>query len=449
MTSPVSSAVSSPSHVAPSHVVVIGAGIVGTATAYELALRGVSVTLVERREGAGLETSRANGGQLSACEVAPWAGPEVPGLILKWFGRADAPFRLRPKPDPEQWLWLMRFLRRCRASARAERVLPNLELALLTRARLDAYRENFAADGRTLDMDHAQNGILRVFRERHGLEEAREGIGRMTQAGVEQRELSPAECVELEPALASSFQKDEIAGGIYCPSDGMGDAHLFSRELAAAAERLGVRFRASEEVEAIEVHDGKTTGVRLADELVAADAVVVAAGPMTARLLRPLGLRLPIYPVKGYSVTLPLEDAEAAAPNVSITDESRKVVVSRLGNRLRAAGQAEIGGYDLTLEMPRARSVFQALTGLMPQMGALEPRAEYWCGLRPMSPDGSPIIGELASRNRTIRGLYVNSGHGTLGWTMGAGSAASLADLICGSAPQLDLTPFSHKRFSL
>lgn len=444
MTSPASSAASS-----PSHVIVIGAGIVGTATAYELALRGVSVTLVERREGAGLETSRANGGQLSACEVAPWAGPEVPGLILKWMGRDDAPFRLRPKPDPEQWLWLMRFLKRCRASARAERVLPNLQLALLTRARLDAYRDTFAERGESLDMDHAQNGILRVFRERHGLEEARKGIGRMAQAGVEQRELSPAECVELEPALASAFQKDEIAGGIYCPSDGMADAHLFSRELAAAAERLGVRFRTASEVKAIEVHDGKATGVRLADELVAADAVVVAAGPMTARLLRPLGLRLPIYPVKGYSVTLPLEEAELAAPNVSITDEARKVVVSRLGNRLRAAGQAEIGGYDLTLEMPRARAVFHALTGLMPQMGALEPRAEYWCGLRPMSPDGSPIIGALTARGRAIPNLFVNGGHGTLGWTMGPGSGAALADLICGSAPQLDLTSFSHKRFSL
>ncbi|NIJ42470.1 D-amino-acid dehydrogenase [Parvibaculum indicum] len=447
MTSPASS--SAPSHVAPSHIVVIGAGIVGVATAYELALRGASVTLLERREGAGLETSRANGGQLSACEVAPWAGPEVPGLILKWMGRDDAPFRLRLKPDPEQWLWLMRFLSRCRASARAERVLPNLQLALLTRARLDAYRAAFAGRGETFDMDHAQNGILRVFRDRHGLAEAREGMARMDAAGVEQRELSPTDCVALEPALAAAFQKDEIAGGIYCPSDGMGDAHLFCRELAAAAESLGVRFRAGEEVEAIEVHDGKTTGVRLADELVAADAVVVAAGPMTARLLRPLGVRLPVYPVKGYSVTLPLEEeAGPMAPNVSVTDEARKVVVSRLGNRLRAAGQAEIGGYDLTLEMPRARSVFQALTGLMPQMNPLEARAEYWCGLRPMSPDGSPVIGELAARSGPIQGLFVNGGHGTLGWTMGAGSAAALADLICGSAPQLDLTPFSHKRFS-
>lgn len=436
------------SNVAPSHVVVIGAGIVGVASAYELALRGVSVTLVERREGAGLETSRANGGQLSACEVAPWAGPEVPGLILKWMGRDDAPFRLRLKPDPEQWLWLMRFLSRCRAGARAERVLPNLQLALLTRARLEAYREAFADRGETLDMDHAQNGILRVFRDAHGLKEARQGMARMAQAGIEQRELNPADCVELEPALASAFQKDEIAGGIYCPSDGMGDAHLFSRELAAAAERLGVRFRTASEVEAIEVHDGRTTGIRLADELVAADAVVVAAGPMTMRLLKPLGIRLPIYPVKGYSVTLPLGESELAAPNVSITDEARKVVVSRLGTRLRAAGQAEIGGYDLTLEMPRARSVFHALQGLLPQMGPLESRAEYWCGLRPMSPDGSPIIGALTARGRPIQGLFVNGGHGTLGWTMGAGSAAALADLICGSAPQLDLTPFSHKRFS-
>ncbi|MEQ8267617.1 MAG: D-amino acid dehydrogenase [Parvibaculum sp.] len=423
------------------HVIVIGAGIVGVSTAYELALRGLGVTLIEEREGAGLGTSYANGGQLSACEVAPWAGPEIPGLILKWLGRSDAPFRLRPKMDPDQWLWLIRFLARCRTSARRERIPPNLELALLTRARLAAYAAEFEGAGASLDYEHKARGILRIFRDRHGLDEAIAETKLISQAGVEQVPLTPAQCIELEPALASAMQRGDIAGGLYSPSDGSGDAHLYSAGLAAGAARLGVRFLTDRPVESIVTAGGRVSGVLTAEGPIEADAVVVAAGAGTAALLKPLGIRPWIYPLKGYSVTLPAP--EGNAPEVSITDEERKIVISRLGNRLRAAGQAEVGGYDLTLEPARAASVLNALEALFPQVGPERGAAEFWCGLRPMTPDGSPVIG----RAGPFSNLFINGGHGTLGWTLGAGSGAALADLICGSAPQLDLSPFSIRRF--
>lgn len=426
---------------APRSAIVIGAGIVGVSTAYELALRGVKVTLVEAREGVGLGTSYANGGQLSACEVAPWAGPEIPGLILRWLGRDDAPFRLRPKMDPEQWLWLFRFLLRCRASARAERIPPNLELALLTRARLAAYEREFAAAGAPLDFQRKEKGILRIFRDAHALHDAERESALITRMGLEQKRLTPAECAALEPALGAAMQRGDIAGGLYAASDSSGDAHLFSRRLAEGAERLGVAFLHGTGVTRILAEGGKAIGVETVQGVIEADAVIIAAGTETRALLAPFGIRSWIYPLKGYSVTLPAP--EGNAPEVSITDEARKIVISRLGHRLRAAGQAEVGGYDQMLDPARARSVMDALEGVLPQTAPHRAEAEFWCGLRPMTPDGSPVVGAVPG----IAGLFVNSGHGTLGWTLGPGSAAALASHLCDAAPQPELSPFSLGRF--
>lgn len=423
-------------------IVVVGAGIIGVTTAYELAERGHQVTLLDRREGAGLETSYANGGQIGASEVAPWAGPEVPGLVLRWLGRADAPFRLRLKADPEQWLWLLRFLTRCRASARAERILPNLALALLSQARMDAIATRLEGEGAPMAFDEKRAGILQIFRHASGLKDAAADIEKMRRAGLEQTVLSARECVDLEPALGPALQKGDIAGGIHCPSDRSGDAHRFTTRLAEEAQRMGVAFITGAEVTNFESRGNRITGVRTRAWLFGADAVVLAAGVGTARLARLAGLRIPVYPLKGYSVTLPVKDD--AAPSVSLTDEARKIVISRLGGRLRTAGTAEVGGYDTTLEMPRARSVLAATLDLFPQMNDAAEAAEFWTGLRPMSSDGSPIIGQAGR----FTNLYLNTGHGSLGWTLGAGSAAALADAICGTRPQLDLTPFGIKRFS-
>lgn len=430
-----------PPQTAPETVIVVGAGIAGVSTAYELALRGVKVTLIDQRGGAGEGTSYANGGQLSACEVAPWAGPEIPWLVLKWLGRDDAPFRLRPKMDPEQWLWLMRFLMRCRTSARRERIGPNLELALLTRARLEAYKEEFAQAGARFDYERKEKGILRIFRDAHELGEAEREAAPLARMGVGQERLTPAECIALEPALAPAMQRGDIAGGLYAASDGSGDAHLYSLALAEGAKRRGAAFLANADVRRLVTDGARIRGVETSEGLMEADAVVLAAGAGSQALLRPLGLRSYIYPVKGYSVTLPAP--EGNAPEVSITDEARKIVVSHLGGRLRAAGQAEVGGYDLTLEQGRAKSVMDSLESLFPQTGSSRGAAEYWCGLRPMTPDGSPVLGAVPR----FCNLFMNSGHGTLGWTLGAGSAAVVADLICGGALQLDLGPFYISRF--
>lgn len=424
-------------------VVVIGAGIVGVTTAHDLAEAGHDVTLIEQREGAALETSFANGGQLSACEAIPWAGPEVPWLVLKWLGRADAPFKLSLKPDPDQWRFLWRFLLRCRTSARLERIRPNLELALATRQRMSEIETACAAEGHPISYDRKSAGILRLFHDEAEWQAAASLIGRMAESGVSQSLLDPAQCVAREPALASAFQRGEIIGGIYSPDDGSGDAALFTQALAQRAERLGMRFLKGVTVVGFEKHADRIGCVITSHGLQPADAVVIAAGVGSADLARKLGFYLPVYPLKGYSVTVPLETTAEAMPNVSLTDEARKVVISRLGNRLRAAGKAEIAGYDLTLDGARARSVFQAVESLMPQIAPQADKADYWCGLRPMSPDGSPIIGTAPG----ISNLYLNTGHGSLGWTLGAGSAVAITGLLGGQKSAVDLSPFKIGRF--
>jgi D-amino-acid dehydrogenase len=274
------------------------------------------------------------------------------------------------------------------------------------------------------------------------MREAATGADVMRKAGLEQDVLTAQQCVALEPALGPAFQKGEIVGGVYCPSDRSGDAHIFTRELAARMSVRGVTFITGTDVTGFESKGERVTAVVTETSRVPADAVVLAAGVATARLARLAGARIPVYPLKGYSVTLPV--VTGAAPTLSVTDEARKIVLSRLGDRLRVAGTAEIGGYDTNIEMPRARSVLDATLDLLPQMNEAADRAEYWTGLRPMSSDGSPLIGQAGR----FTNLYLNTGHGSLGWTLGAGSAAALADLICGTAPQLNLSHFNIKRFS-
>jgi D-amino-acid dehydrogenase len=422
-------------------IVVVGAGIIGVTTAYELADRGHQVTLLDSRAGAGLETSFANGGQLSASEVAPWAGPEVPWLVLRWLGRADAPFRLKLKADPEQWLWLLRFLTRCRAAARAERVLPNLSLALLSRARMDAIADKLHNE--SIDYDEKRAGILRLFHHEAAMKTASAELARMSDAGLEQTILNPRECLDLDPALAAANEAGAFIGGIYCHSDRSGDAHKYTSRLVEHAQRLGVAFVSGAEVTGFETQGDYIMGVRTRAWTFDADAVVLAAGVGTPRLAKMAGARIPVYPLKGYSLTLPIE-SDMIAPHVSMTDEARKIVVSRLGNRLRVAGTAEVSGYDATIEMRRARSVLKATTALFPQMKNVEDRVEYWSGLRPMSSDGSPILGQAGR----FQNLYLNTGHGSLGWTLAAGSASVLADLIQARESEIDVTPFNIKRFS-
>lgn len=423
----------------PRKIVVIGGGIIGVATAYRLRRDGHDVTLVEKEQGPGLETSFANGGQVSAGEVAPWAGPGVPTQALKWLGRADAPLRLRLKADPEQWKWLWRFWRRCSLKAQRDGAERNVGLALLSRDILQETLDDLSAKGFEADFDRKQEGILRVFATEAEVEHAGIEAKRLDAFGLVQEKLSATECVALEPALASAHQRGEVAGGVYSRGDQSGDAYKFTCALAEATEEMGVTFLYGEKVAKLERTGNRITHVRTNLRRLEADAVVLAAGVMSPHLLD--GVNLPVYPVKGYSVTLNVPD-DGSAPKVSVTDEARRIVVSRLGNRLRAAGQAEVAGYDRTVEPDRAQSVLAAVRALFPALGEdLEP--EFWCGLRPMTPDGVPVLGRAPDRDN----LYLNTGHGTLGWTLAMGSAALLAELISGSEPSVDPENFSASRF--
>ncbi len=424
---------------APQKIVVVGAGVIGVATAYRLRRDGHEVTLIDKESGPALETSFANGGQLSAGEVAPWAGPGVPTQALKWLGRADAPLRLRLKADPAQWKWLWRFWWRCSLKAQRDGAERNVGLALLSRKILQETLDDLSAKGMALEFDRKEKGILRVFATDAEVDHAAEEAMRLEPYGLHQEKLSAQECVALEPALASAHQRGELAGGVYSRSDQSGDAYRFTDALARAIEEMGVTCLYGETVAKLERQGDRITHVRTNLRRLEVDAVVLAAGVMSPGLLD--GVTLPVYPVKGYSVTLDVPD-DGSAPVVSVTDEVRRIVVSRLGNRLRAAGQAEVAGYDRTVEADRAQSVLDALRALFPALGEdLEP--EFWCGLRPMTPDGVPVLGKAPGRDN----LYLNTGHGTLGWTLAMGSAALIADLLSGRKPSVDPDVFSASRF--
>jgi D-amino-acid dehydrogenase len=412
-------------------VVVLGAGVVGVAAAYFLARAGAQVTVIERAGSVAQATSYANGGQLSAESAGPWANPEAIPIALGSLLREDGPFKLRLRADPALAAWVFRFLRNCTpARARLNRARL-LALGLYSRRMLSDLLVDIP-----LDFDHRTRGILELYREPRAFEREKRAAAEVSPAAA--RVLSASECVELEPALAE--RRSAIAGGIHYPQDASGDARRFTEGLAAALERRGVRFEFNRRLRALRA-SGTTIVAALTDDgACEADAYVLALGCDSAAIVRPLGLRLPIYPVKGYSVTLPVEGA-SGVPEISIGDEARKIVIARLGARLRAAGTAELAGYDLTLNPVRARAVLSGLLDLFPRAG--DPaRAEFWAGLRPMTPDGAPILGATAYRN-----LFLDTGHGTLGWTLACGSGRLVADLATGHTPEVPLAEYGLERF--
>ena len=404
-------------------IIVLGAGVVGVAGAWYLARDGHEVTVIDRQPGAALETSFANGGQITAGHAEPWAKPSVIPKILGWLGREDAPLLFRPRASWAQWRWGLGFLREC-LPGRFERHRRTLAgLARYSRACLRALRAEL-----DLRYDHLERGILHFATNRRDFDAmARHAHGRA---------LSAAECLAIEPALEHSH--DPVVGGVYEPDDESGDACRFTQQLARHAEQRGVAFRFGEAIEAIETAGDAVSAVRLRDAgRVTADAYVVSLGAYSPLLVGPLGIRIPVYPLKGYSITLPLGPAELeAAPTVSLTDEAFKIVISRLGNRLRAAGTAELAGYDTGLNAARCAAIARRLRELFPALGAAT-TVENWAGLRPATPSNVPVIGRTRFRN-----LYMNTGHGTLGWTLACGSASALADLVSGRPPQVDF-PFA------
>jgi D-amino-acid dehydrogenase len=415
-------------------IVILGAGVVGVATAWYCLRAGHEVVVVDRQPGAGLETSFANAGQLSYGFAAPWAAPGLPWKALKWLAMKHRPLVLWPRPDPAMIGWLLRLLANCSPEAFARNRERMLRLALSSKRAMASLRQEtgIAYDGQS-------RGTLQLFRRPEQMEAARREAPALAALGLEHGLLDAEGCIAREPAL--SLVRARIAGGLFLPGDETGDAHLFTQRLAALAEQQGAVFRYGTVVRAILVEGGRAVGVTTGAEAIRGDAVVVAAGSYSPALLAPLGIRIPVYPVKGYSLTVPLEDP-AAAPVSTVMDETYKVGITRLGDRIRIGGTAELAGFSLRLRAARRATLEAALTTLFPR-GGDPAKGRFWTGLRPMTPDGTPIVGPTR-----LPGLFVNTGHGTLGWTMAAGSGRLLADLISGTEPEIAAEDLGPSRYA-
>jgi D-amino-acid dehydrogenase len=410
-------------------VFVLGAGVVGITAAWYLARAGHEVTVIEREAGAGAQTSFANGGQISVSHAEPWANPAAPRHVLKWLFKEDAPLLFRLRADVRQWEWALRFLRECVPSRTRDNIIQIVRLGLYSRESLKALRAETA-----IEYDHLERGILHFYTNQQSYDDAVAPAKLMSEIGCDRRLRSREECIDIEPALASC--RDRLAGGTYTAADESGDAHLFTVRLAALAAARGVKFLYGHRIEALEHTGSAVTRLRVADpegqsRHMQAEAYVVALGSYSPLMLRPLGIRIPVYPVKGYSVTLPVLEP-SLTPSVSLTDDEYKLVMSRLGERMRIAGTAELNGYNTELNQTRCRAILRRFESLFP--GATDnTRPLFWTGLRPATPGNVPLIGRTYMSN-----LYLDTGHGTLGWTHACGSGRAIADIVSGKKPDVD-----------
>ncbi|WP_348752270.1 D-amino acid dehydrogenase [uncultured Aquincola sp.] len=410
-------------------VIVLGAGVTGVTSAWFLQQAGHEVTLIDRQPGAGLETSFANGGQISVSHAEPWANPGAPMKVLKWLAREDAPLLFRLRPDAQQWLWGLQFLRECTPARTRHNIRQIVNLGLYSRSTLQQLRSQL-----NLPYDHLTKGILHFYTSQQEFDAAQEPARVMREHGCELDMKTADECVQIEPALAQC--RDRIVGGSMTPSDESGDAHAFTQGLARHAQAAGVRFLNNTRIVGLERDGDRLQAVQVADadgvvRREAADAFVLCMGSYSAAFARQLGITLRIYPAKGYSVTLPVID-RAHSYNVSLTDDEYKLVFSRLGDRLRIAGTAELNGYDTALNLVRCEAIVRRTRELFPQMTDGQ-GARYWTGLRPATPSNVPYIGRSKIGN-----LFLNTGHGTLGWTHSCGSGRAIADIVSGRVPELD-----------
>jgi len=414
-------------------VLVLGSGVIGTTSAYYLARQGFEVVVVDRQAGPALETSHANAGQVSPGYASPWAAPGVPLKALKWLFQKHAPLAIRLTGDANQYLWMAQMLRNCTAARYAVNKERMVRLSEYSRDCLDELRQEtgIAYEGRQL-------GTTQIFRTQQQVDAAAKDIAVLERSGVPFELLDRDGVARVEPALAAV--KHKLAGGLRLPNDQTGDCFLFTNRLAEEARRLGVEFRFGAEIQQLSASGDCIDGVRVDGELLTADHYVLALGSYSPQLLAPLGIRAPVYPLKGYSLTVPIVDA-SMAPASTILDETYKVAITRFDDRIRVGGMAEICGFDLSLD-PRRRATLEMITGdLYPRGGDLA-RASFWTGLRPTTPDGTPIVGATRYRN-----LFLNTGHGTLGWTMACGSGRLLADLIARKRPQISAEGLDISRY--
>lgn len=415
-------------------VLVLGGGVIGVASAYFLAKAGHQVELVDRQSGPALETSFANAGEVSPGYSAPWAGPGVPIKAIKWMLMHHSPLVIWPLLDPDMWRWGAMMLANCTAKAYALNKSRMVPLAEYSRDVLKALR---AETGISYD-DRAQ-GTLQLFRTQKQLDGIGGDVAVLKQYGVPFEVLDRAGFCQVEPAL--KLTQEKFVGALRLPGDETGDCFKFTNKLAEMAGALGVTFRWNTRIESLQVGGGAITGVHTAEAgLLKADKVLLALGSYSPKLLEPVGIRIPVYPVKGYSITVPITDA-ACAPESTVMDETHKVAVTRLGDRIRVGGTAELAGYSLNLREPRRATLNHVVTDLFPRGGDVS-QATFWCGLRPMTPDGTPIVGPTPVQN-----LLLATGHGTLGWTMACGTGRVVADLVSGRKPEIDVAPLAMARY--
>jgi len=413
-------------------VIILGSGVIGTTSAYYLARAGHEVRVIDRQPGPALETSFGNAGQISPGYAAPWAAPGIPVKALKWMLQKHAPLAIGLDGTLAQLHWMAQMLQNCRADRYAVNKARMVRLAEYSRDCLQALRNEtgIAYEGR-------QGGTLQVFRTQAQLDGVGKDVAVLRDAGVAFELLDPSALARTEPALAGSAHR--LAGGLRLPNDETGDCQLFTTRLAELAQRLGVQFHYGATVERLQIEHQQVSGVQVDGQWLQADAYVVALGSYSTALLAG-AVDIPVYPVKGYSITVPINQVDRA-PISTVLDESYKVAITRFDRRIRVGGMAELRGFDLRLRTPRRATLERCLHELFPNAGDTT-QASFWTGLRPMTPDGTPLIGRTP-----VRKLFLNTGHGTLGWTMACGSARLLADLISGRVPEIPADDLGVARY--
>ena len=415
-------------------VLVLGSGVIGVTTAYYLSEAGHEVTVVDRQQGPALETSFANAGEVSPGYSSPWASPSVPVKALKWLTMKHGPLVVRPTLDWRMYAWMLKMLRNCtgdRYALNKSRMVPIAEYSRDVLKELRS-RTNIAYDQR-------MQGTLQLFRTQKQLDDIGGDVEVLKRYGVPFEVLDPQGCIAAEPGL--EHVRGKFVGGLRLPGDETGDCQMFTERLAEIATGGGVRFDYGVTVTGIDTQGGRITGVDTSSGRRTADAYVMALGSHSPVWMARLGQPIPVYPVKGYSITVPIVDA-ARAPQSTVMDETYKIAITRLGERIRVGGTAEISGYNLDLPRSRKEPLVHSLTSLFPGAGDVS-AATFWTGQRPMTPDGPPIIGASKYSN-----LYLNTGHGTLGWTMACGSARVLADIISGRKPDIDAGALGPQRYA-
>ena len=414
-------------------ILVLGSGVIGTTAAWYLAEAGHEIEVVDRQPGPALETSFANAGEVSPGYSSPWAGPGVPVKAVKWLLMHFGPLVIRPKVDMAMLKWCLAMLRNCTEARYAVNKARMVPIAEYSRDCLKALR---ASTGITYD--ERTQGTLQLFRTEKQVKGTAGDIAVLKEFGVPYEELDPDGCIAVEPALKGVREK--FKGGMRLPGDETGDCKMFTERLAEMAKARGVVFTFDTIINRIVTEGDRITGVETSKGRKTADAYVVALGSYSPQMVKPLGLSVPVFPIKGYSITVPITDA-SGAPESTVMDETYKVAITRLGNRIRVGGTAEISGYDLMLRAPRRATLEHSVGDLFPRGGDVS-KATFWCGLRPMTPDGTPVIGPTKYRN-----LWLNTGHGTLGWTMACGSGRVLADMVSGKKPDIDTRELALSRY--